>query len=343
LRSRLSLFPSVVAALILAPALLGAPGPAAASPIALATPPTGGLTQGLAGTSDPLALIEAQAFEVQSVWVLHSGTQQWLAYVPGAPAHVNTLTSEFLRADSIVTVRRAGELPPGSTLVLQRGEVAEPNGQANGLPAPPEGGLVQGVSGTNDPARLVDGQAFKVQAVWLLDVASQQWLSYVPGAPVAVNTLDGAVLTAESIVTVLRASTLAVAEAPAVEYDEAAEARLVALVNEARVARGLAPLEVDVNLRAVARLHSADMHVRDYFAHENPDGLDPFDRMRVGGITYRWAGENLARARSAERAHELLMESPGHRDNLLNERFGRIGIGAVETTNGWLFTQLFTD
>ncbi len=308
---------------LLVPALQSEPSAVRAAPVPLAVPPTGGLTQGVSGTSDPLALIDAQEFEVQSLWVLDAARQRWFAYVPGAPDHVNTLTPERLRDDSIVTARRAGELPPRSALVQ-----------------PPAGGLVQGVSGTNDPGSFVEGQAFSVQTLWMLDVPSQQWLVHVPGAPQHVNTLDRATLRENSIVTARRAP---LATPTSVEYDRAAETRLVQLTNEARIAAGLEPLEVDPRLQAVARLHSADMHDRDFFAHENPDGLDPFDRIRAADIGYRWAGENLARAASPERAHELLMESPGHQENILNENFRRVGIGAVHSPRGILFTQLFTD
>lgn len=337
--------PSLVAASLLAlgllvPALHGDPSSVRAAPMPLPVPPTGGLTQGLSGTGDPLALIDAQEFEVQSVWVLDAARQRWLAYVPGAPDHVNTLTSNDLREDSIVTIRRAGTLPPSGALVLERDATADPSGEPHALAFPPAGGLVLGVSGTNDPATFVEAQPFTVQTLWMLDVASQQWLVYVPGAPPHVSTLDRATLREDSVVTVRRQP---LANPTGVEYHRAAEERLVHLTNEARIAAGLEPLEVDTRLQAVARLHSADMLIRDFFAHENPDGLDPFGRIRAADITYRWAGENLARAATADRAHELLMESPGHRENILNEHFRRVGIGAVESPRGILFTQIFTD
>ncbi|NIR58617.1 MAG: hypothetical protein GWO02_03415, partial [Gammaproteobacteria bacterium] len=75
---------------------------------------------------------------------------------------------------------------------------------ANPLPAPPAGGLTQGVAGTNDPGALVDAQPFGVATVSLLDVPTQRWLVYVPGAPALVNTLHSGWLAPTSVVTIRR-------------------------------------------------------------------------------------------------------------------------------------------
>jgi uncharacterized protein YkwD len=64
--------------------------------------------------------------------------------------------------------------------------------------------------------------------------------------------------------------------------------------------------------------------------------------MRAAGVTYRYAGENLAGAPSVERAHSGLMNSPGHRANILNPNFTHIGIGALNVgPYGMMFTQMF--
>jgi uncharacterized protein YkwD len=126
--------------------------------------------------------------------------------------------------------------------------------------------------------------------------------------------------------------------------DEAAEARMLELVNEERVQHGVRPLTIDPTLVEVARVHSFDMWEREYFGHVNPDGDDPFDRMRGGGASFRAAGENLALAPTVEQAHRGLMNSPGHRRNILDPAFGRIGIGAVDGgVHGLMFTQNFAD
>jgi uncharacterized protein YkwD len=108
------------------------------------------------------------------------------------------------------------------------------------------------------------------------------------------------------------------------------EAQMLELVNQERVAAGLGALAPDPEQTEVARAHSADMFARGYFAHVSPDGLDPFDRMKRAGVTFRTAGENLALAPTVRVAHTGLMNSPGHRANILRPAFGRLGIGIVD-------------
>jgi uncharacterized protein YkwD len=108
------------------------------------------------------------------------------------------------------------------------------------------------------------------------------------------------------------------------------EAQMLELVNEERRAAGLKPLAPDPELTEVARAHSADMFARGYFAHVSPDGQNPFDRMTRAGVNFRAAGENLALAPTVRIAHTGLMNSPGHRANILHTAFGRLGIGIVD-------------
>ncbi|HWW76774.1 MAG TPA: CAP domain-containing protein, partial [Pyrinomonadaceae bacterium] len=108
------------------------------------------------------------------------------------------------------------------------------------------------------------------------------------------------------------------------------EARMLEMVNEERRAAGLKPVAPDPELTEVARAHSADMFARGYFAHVSPEGLDPFDRMKRAGVTFRTAGENLALAPTLKIAHTGLMNSPGHRANILRPEFGRLGIGIMD-------------
>ena len=108
------------------------------------------------------------------------------------------------------------------------------------------------------------------------------------------------------------------------------EKRMLDLVNQERVAAGLKPLEGDPELTEVARRHSADMFVRGYFAHDTPEGISPFDRMRAANVRFITAGENLALAPTIPLAHTGLMNSPGHRANILRPEFGRVGIGVMD-------------
>src|SRR4030095_3047254 len=108
------------------------------------------------------------------------------------------------------------------------------------------------------------------------------------------------------------------------------ELQMLELVNKERVKNGLKPLKNDPELAIVARAHSKDMFAKGYFAHESPDGKSPFDRMRDAKIEFSKAGENLALAQTLEIAHINLMNSPGHRANILQPAFGRLGIGIVD-------------
>jgi uncharacterized protein YkwD len=108
------------------------------------------------------------------------------------------------------------------------------------------------------------------------------------------------------------------------------EAKMLTLVNEERTKRGLKALVADPALVPVARAHSQDMFKRGYFSHYTPEGKDPFDRMKDGGIKYYSAGENLALGQTLKICHDGLMNSPGHRANILNPTYGRLGVGIVD-------------
>jgi uncharacterized protein YkwD len=120
------------------------------------------------------------------------------------------------------------------------------------------------------------------------------------------------------------------------------EARMLDMVNEERAKEGLPALKADPEMAVVARKHSADMFARGYFAHVNLDGQDPFDRMREEKVRFLTAGENLALAQTLTIAHNGLMNSPGHRANILRPAFGRVGIGILDGgIYGLMITQNF--
>ena len=120
------------------------------------------------------------------------------------------------------------------------------------------------------------------------------------------------------------------------------EAQMLALVNRERLANGLRALAPDPEVTLVARKHSGDMFARGYFAHETPEGRSPFDRMQADGVRFQAAGENLALAPSLQVAHNGLMNSPGHRANILGKDFGRVGIGILDGgMRGLMVTQNF--
>lgn len=122
----------------------------------------------------------------------------------------------------------------------------------------------------------------------------------------------------------------------------AVEAQMLELINQERTSRGLEPLEADPELTEVARRHSADMFARGYFSHYTPEGKDPFERIRESNVSFRTAGENLALAPTLQIAHTGLMNSPGHRENILRPQFGRVGIGILNGgRRGLMVTQNF--
>jgi uncharacterized protein YkwD len=108
------------------------------------------------------------------------------------------------------------------------------------------------------------------------------------------------------------------------------EAEMLEMVNNERVKVGLHPLKADPELTIVARAHSRDMFARGYFSHYTPEGKDPFDRMRAARVRFITAGENLAMGRTLSICHKGLMNSPGHRANILRPAFGRLGIGVLD-------------
>lgn len=120
------------------------------------------------------------------------------------------------------------------------------------------------------------------------------------------------------------------------------EEAMLELVNEERVKAGLQPLQLDPALVAVARAHSAEMFEEGYFSHESPITGSPYDRLAAAGVGYQFAGENLALAPNVETAHEGLMDSPGHRENILDPDYRYIGIGAISSDrHGTMYTQMF--
>lgn len=126
------------------------------------------------------------------------------------------------------------------------------------------------------------------------------------------------------------------------EADPQAEAQMLELVNEARAGIGLRPLSLDPRLVPIGRAHSEEMFRLKYFGHTSPVTGSPFDRIEAAGVEYSRAGENLAYAQSVAVAHRGLMESPGHRANILRPEFTRIGIGVVSAgPYGRMFTQVF--
>ena len=112
------------------------------------------------------------------------------------------------------------------------------------------------------------------------------------------------------------------------------ETQVVRLVNEIRISHGLKPLTEDWQLSRVARYKSQDMRDLGYFSHTSPTYGSPFEMMKNFGITYRTAGENIAKGYTTPKAVvDAWMNSPGHRANILNSSYTHIGVGHVTSGN----------
>lgn len=118
------------------------------------------------------------------------------------------------------------------------------------------------------------------------------------------------------------------------------EQEVIRLVNEIRVENGLKALAYDWELSRVARYKSQDMKDNNYFSHTSPVYGTPFQMIKDFGISYKSAGENIAKGYATPQAVvNGWMNSSGHRANILNANYTRIGVGYVASGHYW--TQMF--
>ncbi|MBQ9931068.1 MAG: serine protease [Firmicutes bacterium] len=122
-----------------------------------------------------------------------------------------------------------------------------------------------------------------------------------------------------------------------------AEKQVAQLVNEERAAEGLAPLELNGELSAVAQAKARDMAEKGYFSHTSPTYGTPSEMVKSFGLTYRAVGENIAKGYlTADSVMTGWMRSSGHRANILSDAYSEIGVGCAEDSNGTLYwVQLF--
>ncbi len=118
------------------------------------------------------------------------------------------------------------------------------------------------------------------------------------------------------------------------------ENEVIRLVNEIRAKNGLKTLATNWELSRVARYKSQDMKDNNYFSHTSPVYGSPFDMIKNFGISYRAAAENIAKGqRTPQAVVDAWMNSAGHRANILNASYTKIGVGYVADGNYW--TQMF--
>lgn len=119
---------------------------------------------------------------------------------------------------------------------------------------------------------------------------------------------------------------------PTASNQEEGRAAVLCLLNKERAKRGLPALVEDRQLEVAAQRHAEDMGRRNFFAHRNPDGLSPGQRIEAAGFRGRTTGENIYWASgghdaSPSGAVDGWMHSPGHKANILRRSFTRVGTG----------------
>lgn len=99
------------------------------------------------------------------------------------------------------------------------------------------------------------------------------------------------------------------------------EQQVAQLTNQQRAKYGLPPLKVSLKLSHMARVKAADMRDHNYFDHNSPTYGSPFNMMKQFGISYSYAGENIAAGqKTPQEVVTAWMNSPGHRANILNKK-----------------------
>lgn len=123
----------------------------------------------------------------------------------------------------------------------------------------------------------------------------------------------------------------------------AMQTEMLGYINADRAKEGLAALALDKTLSDGAYLKSKDMVVNGYFSHTSPTYGSPFDMMKSLGISYGYAGENIAKQITVKGAHDAFMNSPGHRANIMKVEYKKIGLGFVQDGSYLYVTQWFTN
>lgn len=122
---------------------------------------------------------------------------------------------------------------------------------------------------------------------------------------------------------------------------EGVEQRVLSLTNKHRAENGLRTLVLDSELCRVAKAKADDMAAKGYFSHQSPTYGSPADMLKAFGISYRYMGENIAKGYAdASAVIDGWMNSSGHRANILNQSFTRLGMGYNSTAKTWV--QIFT-
>ncbi|TZE82269.1 CAP domain-containing protein [Calorimonas adulescens] len=119
------------------------------------------------------------------------------------------------------------------------------------------------------------------------------------------------------------------------------EEYMLQLINSEREKLGIEKLTMDASLAKLARIKSEDMAQNNYFNHQSPTYGSLSEMLNSNGISYQMAAENIAKNSSVYKAHMSLMASEGHKANILNPSYNKVGIGIVKDGSTYIFTQIF--
>lgn len=172
-------------------------------------------------------------------------------------------------------------------------------------------------------------QKFEVGLKQIFGQAANETLNFLTVNPESTSSLDlGLKLHQEKIV-----------------YDVVSEKVMFDLINQERQKTGVKQAVFAVPLQSVARKYAAEMFVNGFFSHTSQvDGSDAAERVQTAGISYGVLGENLAFAPDVYIAHQGLINSEGHKKNILSADYSKVGIGIVDGgIYGKMFVQLFSD
>ncbi|QQG44770.1 MAG: hypothetical protein HYW86_02550 [Candidatus Roizmanbacteria bacterium] len=135
------------------------------------------------------------------------------------------------------------------------------------------------------------------------------------------------------------------AQVDKLKIDESSEKIMLSLINKERNEMGLLSLIEDQLIREAARDYAVEMMTTGIFSHTSQiDGTSPAQRLERKGVKYEITGENLAYAPDVYVSHKGLMNSPGHRRNILSEEYSKVGIGIIDGgIYGRIFVQEFTN
>ena len=129
-----------------------------------------------------------------------------------------------------------------------------------------------------------------------------------------------------------------------ITVESSAENKILELMNQKRTEAGLKPLTMDNTLLCVARYKSNHMIQNNYFSHINPDGTKWTDWLKALGYRYTATAENIAyNSYDPVELFNQWWNSTGHRENMMNPSYTKVGIGVICGNGKYMGTQTFSN